>query len=375
MSRISWVRMAAAGLVGMWSVSALGGPLAPPAGPIGPTYRTLSEIESRIPLNATTAPGNATEVFRITLDGSYFLTGDIVVPSGMTGIMVASPNVTIDMRGHTIWGNPGSVHGIADQQGATRMRVFNGNFTGLGQSGLYGNFAQGSIYSNLTATGCGLRGLSLASGSVGENLTAVQNQQGIFAGSNVTLVGCTALSNTGFGILLNDGSVAERCVSSGNGSSGFRLVAGAMVRGCGARSNAGDGFALGSYSQAIECVSSFNQGHGFVVNTSGGSDFSAVVRRCLATKNTLSGIRTPGGRALIDENVSRENLGAGIDVSLGIGVPSTVTRNICGGNGVNSSISAGNRVAPIVQPVGSGTISGNTGGTAFSTDSMANIAE
>lgn len=375
MSRSSWVRVAAAGLIGVWCGSALGGPLAPPAGPIGSTYRTLGEVEPRLPIDLTTAPGTATEVFRIAQSGSFFLTGDVVVPSGKSGIVVAAPNVTIDMRGFTIRGEAGSVHGLTDVVGATRLHLYDGHFVGLGNTGLMGNFGSGSIYRNLTATGCANRGFQLASGSVGENLTAVQNLQGIFTGLNGTLVGSTAVSNTGAGILVNDGGMVERCTSSNNGGVGFRLFLSSVAIGCAARSNTGDGFALSGYAQASDCVASLNQGNGFHLNSSSGTELHAVVRRCLSTKNTLAGIKAFGGRALIDENVSRDNSGAGIEVLSGALNPSTITRNICGLNGINYSINSGHRVAPIVQPALSGAISGNTGGTAFSTDSMANIAE
>lgn len=51
------------------------GPLDPPSGAIAPTYKTLAQVEPRIPLTQETAPGDANSTFRITQQGSYYLTG------------------------------------------------------------------------------------------------------------------------------------------------------------------------------------------------------------------------------------------------------------------------------------------------------------
>src|SRR5437868_1893082 len=66
-----------------WSLAATGalvsvaGPLNPPAGPVAPSYKTLTEVEPRIAVNATNTPGNSAYSYRITQQGSYYLTGDV----------------------------------------------------------------------------------------------------------------------------------------------------------------------------------------------------------------------------------------------------------------------------------------------------------
>ena len=69
----------AAGLV-------VAGPLTPPAGPVASTYKTLSEVEPRIAINAANTPGNAANLFIINQPGSYYLTGNIAVPQNATEI-------------------------------------------------------------------------------------------------------------------------------------------------------------------------------------------------------------------------------------------------------------------------------------------------
>ena len=63
--------------------------------------------------------------------------------------------------------------------------------------------------------------------------------------------------------------------------------------------------------------------------------------------------------------------GPGIQVDTTLNL---VLQNTARGNSVNYSIVAGNRVGTIVTPAVSGAISGNTGGTAFSTDAFSNVA-
>ena len=89
--------LAAAGLL-------FAGPLDPPAGPVAPTYKTLTEVEPRIAINAANTPGDADSLFKITQPGSYYLTGNITGVVGRHGIEIAvpanGPSVTIDLMGY-----------------------------------------------------------------------------------------------------------------------------------------------------------------------------------------------------------------------------------------------------------------------------------
>src|SRR4051794_28495446 len=87
------------------------GSLTPPGAP-APTMKTLDQLEPRVPVSATTTPGDATSVFKITQPGSYYLTGNITGASGKHGTFIAAGNVTLDLMGFELVGVAGSLDGI-----------------------------------------------------------------------------------------------------------------------------------------------------------------------------------------------------------------------------------------------------------------------
>ena len=103
--RISSPVLVAATLGGVIWVSA--GDLNPPAGPVTPTMKTLTEVEPRIAINAVNTPGDAFSTFKITQPGSYYLTGNVTGAAGTSGIRVASGQVTLDLNGFTLEGAGG----------------------------------------------------------------------------------------------------------------------------------------------------------------------------------------------------------------------------------------------------------------------------
>ena len=94
-------------LVLAFGSAAVAGPLNPPAGPVTSTYKTLVEVEPRTAISAVNTPANPNASFVITQPGSYYLTGDITVPSGKSGIQVYAYGVTVDLNGFTIRGSSG----------------------------------------------------------------------------------------------------------------------------------------------------------------------------------------------------------------------------------------------------------------------------
>src|SRR5476651_1398236 len=91
------------------------GPLTPPGAP-APTMKSLGQIDARvatagerIPVNATTCPGDSSALFVIAQRGSYFLTGDVNGVSGKNGVHITSPEVTLDLNGYQLDGTAASV--------------------------------------------------------------------------------------------------------------------------------------------------------------------------------------------------------------------------------------------------------------------------
>src|SRR5438046_6249103 len=110
----------AAGLV-------IAGPLAPPAGPVASTYKTLAEVEPRIAVNAANTPGTAGSLYRITQSGSYYLTGPIIGVPLMDGIDIACDRVTLDLSGFSI---TGGYIGISAAAQVKSITVCNGVVSG-----------------------------------------------------------------------------------------------------------------------------------------------------------------------------------------------------------------------------------------------------
>lgn len=104
------------------------GPLNPPAGPVGSSYKTLSEVEPRTVVNAVNTPGNAGSTYVISVPGSYYLDRELVGQGSKAGITITAANVTLDLRGFTLRGVAGATAGIvlSAPAGAAQVEVRNG---------------------------------------------------------------------------------------------------------------------------------------------------------------------------------------------------------------------------------------------------------
>ena len=101
------------------SNKAMAGSLEPP-GPPSPTGASTGQLasmiarpfgvsEPRMPL--TGQPGTTSSLYEISSAGSYCMTENLVVPTGMNGLLISGDNVDLDMQGFHMLGSGGGTPG------------------------------------------------------------------------------------------------------------------------------------------------------------------------------------------------------------------------------------------------------------------------
>lgn len=419
-------------LLGAAAITA--GPLDPPAGPVASTYKTLSEVEPRIAINAVNTPGDHDSVFRITQPGSYYLTADVVVLVARRGIEIAANGVTIDLNGFTVNGVARiGLEGISTAGVAhNNITVRDGFVNGVGGRGID---LMGSSHrvAGVSVRFCNDAGIVLGDNAVVESCIATDNLQGIVAGAGATITGCRAASNDATGITAQASSVVASCTASdnvtgvsvfqssvsdctatGNSSFGFNLTSGCTATDCVAAAN-GAGFLLFEGCAAIACTASSNTGIGFGVAANTPTKGSTLTG-CTASSNGTDGIQV-GAASLINGCTVNANLGDGIEVAsrcrvvgnsctsnrlagVGAGIHATgsdnhiegntctdngtgvdvdaagnvIVRNTCSGNTANNWDIANSNVCLVINAVRATNFAGNAGGVSpGSTDPSANF--
>ncbi len=329
-SVVSFGLVAAASLVA-FRVTA--GPLDPPAGAVSSTYKTLSEVEPRIAINATNTPGDADSTFRITQAGSYYLTGNVTGATTKKGIEIVSAGgaqITIDLNGFTMTGT-----GATSTQPAiyidgvdAKVIVRNGAIRNWRQA--IQHFLGGSIaLEDVHAFGSTAIQFDLRNATVERCFADNGDSHGFFVDGGV-LVDCTARSNSGSGFTINSASTVLRgCSAIGNASGGIHLGQG-VAESCRAESNTGHGFMnpgtmtnCTSLSNTLDGVSA---GNGAVIRGcdigGNGSDGVAVASASRLESNnifsnTAHGVNCTASRATIVNNTITTN-GRGTGVFAGI---------------------------------------------------------
>lgn len=356
----------------------LAGPLQPPAGPVTPTGKTLTEVEPRIAINSTNTPGDLNCLYRINSPGSYYFTQDEAGVLGKWGIFIAANDVTIDLNGFTFRAGASNRSAITYAPGITSVRttIKNGTLTGwtLGCISLNTGSGAGlqSIIENVRIASITGRGIDVGEHSIIRhcNIDSTTTES-IFAfasliescvirssgstaiqASGRSLVRDCRVTNSVTGISVSTGSIVRDCLAASNSGNGFSVSGGSSIIGCTAVDNVGDGIVLGTASLALNNVC---QGNGAGAGIGAGiRTFSSTVD-CRIEGNTLTGN---------DRGLNIEGPG------------NIIIRNVASGNTtVNWQIAAGNAVAPIVSAsTNAAAISGNTyAGPLGSTDPHANF--
>ena len=361
MNRTRIITAAALTLVAVgWGGLLFAGPINPPAGPVTSTYKTLTEVEPRIAINATNTPGDADSRFKITQPGSYYLTGNITGVAGRHGIEIAASGVTLDLMGFDLVGIPGmgAFDGVSATVIINNVTIRNGSVRNWGDEGVdLGTSAPiNSAVMDVRASGNTGNGISIGNGGTITGCSAYQNTvSGISIGSGSTITGCAASNNTGNGIVVGPGSTLTGCTAYLNTGGGISTSTGCTITGCTAYFNTGNGIETSTGSTISNCTARSNTLDGIRVS----SDCLILANTCYFNGNgDGAGIHATGSDNRIEGN-NCVDADRGIDVDTAGNI---IIRNTCSGNTINWTIAANNVVGPILDRTApaSAAISGNS---------------
>lgn len=352
-NKCQWL-LAAAGLVTVGAQWSQAGPLTPPSGPVASTYKTLTEVEPRVVVNATNTPGDSNSVYRIASPGSYYLDQNLACVSGKHGIKIDADNVTLDLKGFAILGVTGSSDGINVPSGSGHVTITirNGTIRGCPGSGIFAGGVANSVYTDLFITNNALDGLWTGDKAAIERVISISNRNGIITGGGCRVAFSACESNSQNGFNCSADTILTSCTTRGNALSGFRASDGCAAFNCVATVNTGHGFEFtGIRNDAQECGSYFNGGNGFLAtnftrltachadnNAQNGihvGDYCSL-RSCDAVQNTAIGVSATLSAEVADCSASL-NGGAGITVTGGGNVQRCVVTSNTGAGVIATS--------------------------------------
>lgn len=382
---------------------AMAGDPTPPAGPVGATFKTLDEVEARIPVGPLTTPGDASAVYRITQPGSYYLTGNVVAGPTVNAFVFDVGNVSLDLNGYSVIGpGPGGIgSGLVqvDLVESDPIIIRNGAVRDFGGTGIIFLGTTGAVIQDVVATdngGQGIRvendarverctasdndshGISVGNGSLVRGCVSINNNAGIAVGANSSVIDSRASFNTldglngsfnvsvhdsamtsngDYGISLGNGASVRNSVASSNTSDGMRLGAGSSVIGSVARTNGGDGIESGTESVVRDCTASINGRNGVFVQ--GRSMVIGNACHLNGASSSSAGIHVIGSDSHIEGNMTNFN-----DFGIAVGTAGNfIIKNTASNNTTNYSFVANNYYGKVVDLVNAGTpaVSGNSG--------------
>ena len=387
MQRTPVIAASAAALLG-FAALLTAGPLSPPSGPIASTYKTLNDVEPRVPISDATTPGDGSATFRITQPGSYYLTSSFTAPFSRSGIAIDAPNVTLDLRGFTIEGDgsfAGGAVGIIITS-AANVSVHDGVIRSFNAGGLvFLNPSTGGRVERLTVSNTRGVGVSVGSAASVSDCTAINNAYSGFAsGDRCSFTRCSAFGNAaggvssapvGNGFSLGRYCLVTDCSASNNGTgsqagNGFFSDIVCQFQNCIAVENGspalglGDGFVTGPGTQVQFCTAVLNKGDGIRAAGTG------TIRENTCIANGSAGIHLTSAFGVVAENLSVNNsTGFRADIS-----SNSFARNTAINNVSNWELAAGNS-AYVILKLSAGAISGDAGGSPTpSTDPDANFS-
>ena len=167
--------------------------------------------------------------YKITMQGSYYLTTNLTATGSGAGITIAADNVTLDLDGFAlIGGGSGTVAGINVPAAQKNILIRNGTVRGWTNGGINALNASNSVIQGIrlsnnsaSSTFFNVAGLSIGNGSTVKDCFVANNpnSHGISVGNASTVNGCVVRSNSeGAGIRAMDRCYVVGNVSDSNGT-------------------------------------------------------------------------------------------------------------------------------------------------------------
>ncbi|NUQ67479.1 MAG: right-handed parallel beta-helix repeat-containing protein [Phycisphaerales bacterium] len=334
-------------------VSALAGPLNPPGGPITSTYKTINEVEPRLPIDSNYAPGDADAVFKISSSGSYYATGSVTIFGARAYLEIAASNVTVDLNGFRISGSAGTIDGIFIAPGVTNVRIRNGSVVFFSQDGIDLTGVTGCVVEDVTVSNCSGTGIRAGQGTLLTRCIANNNGgEGFNLPSAAVATECTARANSTYGFFGSGAAQITHCGAHANGNSGIYVTTGSLVSDCTASSNGSYGIGMVLNADAVTITNNSCN-----TNTVGGILVAgnALVKGNSVTSNpNVTNILLTGSGARVEGNTTR---GTGFAVSSAVGAADNFVIGNWhysgnGSNGFSGLAAATNVVGPVVTTAG-----------------------
>jgi hypothetical protein len=191
-------------------------------------------IDGQVLINQSTVMAAGGFPYNITQAGSYKLSGNLVVPVDVDGIVITADNVSLDLNGFTI--NGGAGKGVAGRSpgtgvfslGSLNTTVKNGSITGFSGVGL-SLFTASVVDVRVDGTGSSAGGIILFGGVI-TRCTASSNKVG-FNVFEVTLSESKASQNSIVGISASYSTLIQNVVTNNTVgiSAGAEVVFGSNV--------------------------------------------------------------------------------------------------------------------------------------------------
>jgi hypothetical protein len=227
------VPLALAFAIALSTVSA--GSLEPP-GPPAPTFKTLGDIEPRETLRP-----DAEGALPLVIDqpGSYHLGDNVMAVADHPAITITASNVTLDLNGFTVRGNPDAADGHGIRVEGANVVLRNGTVRDADGDGITCPNSGPLTLIDINAVHNAGAGAACSSMRVLGGEFSHNGGTGV-GGLSVLIEGVRANSNGGAGIVLGSGSAASRSMANSNTFVGFNCAQGTgLVTQSIAKSNAG----------------------------------------------------------------------------------------------------------------------------------------